>query len=77
MGTGADVELGAMERTGQEGSTQAPFRQLGITMRAVVGHGMELAGDAAHDDTVFAEFGEHPELPVPQFAQIAEFAVVS
>lgn len=37
---------------------------------------MELTGHPADNEAVLADFGEHPELPIAQTAQIAELAMV-
>ncbi len=38
---------------------------------------MEFAGHPAHNHTVLADLGKHPELAVAQIAQITELTVVS
>lgn len=68
----AHVELCTMQRAGEERTPQPTLRQLGITVRAVVDHGVELTSDPTDDDAVLAQLGIDPQLAVSEVREITE-----
>jgi hypothetical protein len=72
MSTRAYVKLCAMERAREQRSTHPTFGELRVTMRTVINYRVKRTGHSTHDDTVFAQFGEHSNLAVAQTAQVTK-----
>jgi hypothetical protein len=73
MFTGPHIELGTMQRTGQQSATKSTFGKFGIAMRTVVGHRIESSSQSTEHYPVLTEFWEHSHLPVTEISQIAKF----
>ena len=73
MGAGAYVELGAMQRARQQRSAQSTFGKLGLSMRAVIVHGVEFAAHPTHHHAVLSECSKNSNLSITKIAEITEF----
>jgi hypothetical protein len=73
MFTGSHIELGTMQRTGQQGTTKSTFGKFGIAMRTIVGHRIQNSSQSTEHYSVLTEFLEHPHLPVTKITQVTKF----
>lgn len=62
--TGAHIKLSAMKWARQQRTLQPSLAQLGVAVRAVVDHGVQLAGQSTHHHPMVTDVVEHAELSI-------------
>jgi hypothetical protein len=66
------IELGTVQRAGDECTSQPTFRQTCVAVGAVVFERIQLAPNATHDDAVSANGGEDAHVAITQTTHITE-----